>query len=62
MTSHELSEAHLTEASSMRNHISYVSELYLRAATTTSSSRCTQLAFVTLTCKYGMGNSRQNYQ
>ena len=46
----------------MRNHISYVSELYLSVATMTSSLRCTQLAFVTLTCKYGMGNSRQNCQ
>lgn len=46
----------------MRNHISYVSELYLSAANMTSSLRCMQLAFVTLTCKYGMGNSRQNCQ
>ena len=61
MTSQETAESFLTGSFSMRNHISYVSELYLSAETMVSLSKCMQPGFVTLIYKYGMGNFRQAF-
>jgi hypothetical protein len=46
----------LTWSTSMRNHISCVSELYLGAETMTCSLKSMQLVSATLICKYGTDN------